>query len=139
MINRRRRGQRGFTLIELLVVITIIGILAAVAIPQLTPELDKARRNSGRGEAVQLYVAFQRNLDANGAYPATATIINSYANLRTAIASQISLPSDPNDANFTLVSYADDNAASPKNFTLVIRARDGSLTQYTITRTGVSG
>jgi len=40
---RKRTRKNGFTLIEMLVVITIIGILAAVAIPMYMEQMTKAR------------------------------------------------------------------------------------------------
>lgn len=69
-MRMKRSSQSGFTLVELLIVVIILGVLAAIAIPQFTDSTDDAKLSTldtSLGElrnSVELYYH-----QHNGAYP----------------------------------------------------------------------
>lgn len=53
----KKKGQKGFTLIELMIVIAIIGILAAIAIPQFSAYRARGYMAATRSDVKNAYTA----------------------------------------------------------------------------------
>ncbi len=68
MTPRAFRGQEGFTLIELMIVVAIIGILAAIAIPNFLQYQARARQSEAKVNLGGIFVSETAFLADNNRY-----------------------------------------------------------------------
>ncbi|WP_314019935.1 type II secretion system major pseudopilin GspG [Stutzerimonas degradans] len=67
----QRRTQGGFTLIEIMVVVVILGILAALVVPQVMSRPEQAKVTVAKGDIKAVAAALDMYKLDNFAYPST--------------------------------------------------------------------
>ena len=70
-MTRLIRNSAGFTLIEIMVVIIILGLLAAIVMPRIVGETDRARYEQAKVQMRILEDALKRYKLDNGRFPTT--------------------------------------------------------------------
>tara|TARA_B100001971_G_C17746007_1_gene313072 strand:+ start:13 stop:483 length:471 start_codon:yes stop_codon:yes gene_type:complete len=106
-----KKIQSGFTLIELMIVVAIIGILAAIAIPQYQNYTARAQASEALSLASGGKVALAEYFNTNGDFPVDNTT------------ARMSAAGDIEGKYVETVTVSADNASTPKTGTLTVLFR----------------
>jgi general secretion pathway protein G len=119
-----KKNQQGFTLIELLIVVAIIGIIAAIAIPNLLNAIQRGKQKRTMGDIRTIATAVESYSIDNNAYPSNsgATIVTVASFLEPTYIKKVptedgwntafQYATDGNLQNYTVESYGKDGADS---------------------------
>ena len=77
LFKKRLSNRKGFTLVELLVVISIIGILAAIAVPRFTDATNSAKIAKIQADLRTIDSAMAIYNAKKGSYPSATQIVTS--------------------------------------------------------------
>ncbi|MBR9876639.1 MAG: pilin [Vibrionaceae bacterium] len=69
MKSNKQKKQQGFTLIELMIVVAVIGVLAAIAIPQYQNYVAKSELGAGLATITSVRTNVEDYIVTNGSFP----------------------------------------------------------------------
>jgi len=68
-VGRRARNQAGFSLLELLIVVAVIGVLAAIAVPNLLSAIQRSRQSRTMADMRMIGEGIEAYQNDHSAYP----------------------------------------------------------------------
>jgi type IV pilus assembly protein PilA len=78
LMKRMHRGEGGFTLIELLIVIAILGIIAAIVVPNVAGFMTSGQLNAANTETQNVKTAAVGYLAENAEWPTSSDQLDPY-------------------------------------------------------------
>jgi general secretion pathway protein G len=127
------RKEKGFTLIELLIVVAIIGIIAAIAIPNLLNAIDRGKQKRTMADMRSVGTAIESYAVDNNFYPKGMASVAA-AGVSTHVA-PIYIKTVPTTDGWNNV-WDIDSTATGSQYTITSPAKDGTQGTQTGGQTG---
>jgi len=119
------RRQKGFTLIELLIVVAIIGIIAAIAIPNLLAAINRGRQKRTMADIRTIGTAVEAYATDFNFYPKVAAGLST-ASLQNYITPTFIKRLPDNDGWNNAIQWVGDSGAGT-SYTLYSGGKDGTV------------